>query len=352
MARRLNEEDSGIMTQFNDIFGQDAAIDWLRRAYLSERLPHGLIFAGPVGVGKATTARALARLWLCERARDADSCGTCPSCVAFDAGTHGDYHVITKELIRFHDATGKSKGIELSIQVIRPELIEPASRKPVQGRGKFFVVEQAELMTAAAQNALLKTLEEPAGRAVIVLITDQPGVLLSTIRSRCQVVKFVPLSEMIIERELRQRGIDSESAASAVRWADGSLGVALRWIKDDVIGPAGELARQVDGILAGRMPEDWPGWFRKSAEAYAGKQLERDPLGSKDQATREGLSTYLRLAGEQVRRRLVEQEAGQHAYCAAIESLADAERYLDANVSIPLVFQNLAATLERRFRAK
>jgi DNA polymerase III delta' subunit len=341
------------MTQLNDIFGQDPAIEWVGRAYEADRLPHGLIFAGPVGVGKATTAAALARLWLCEYPKQLHSCGTCPSCVAFDAGAHGDYHVITKELIRFHDATGKSKGIELSIQVVRPELIEPASRKPVQGRGKFFVVEQADLMTAAAQNALLKTLEEPAGRTVIVLITDQPGVLLPTIRSRCQIVKFAPLPGKIVERELRKRGIDAESAESAVRWADGSLGIALRWLKDDVIGPAGELAGQMDGILAGKMPEDWPGWFRRSAEAYAEKQLERDPLGSKDQATREGLSTYLRLAGEQVRHRLAEHDGNAaDAYCATIESLADAERYLDANVSIPLVFQNLAATLERRFKLR
>jgi DNA polymerase III delta' subunit len=340
------------MVQLRDIFGQDSPIGWIGRAYRADRLPHGLIFAGPIGVGKATTAGALARLWLCERPRETESCGVCPSCVAFDAGIHGDYHVITKEMIRFHDATGKSKGIELSIQVIRPELIEPASRKPVQGRGKFFVVEQAELMTAAAQNALLKTLEEPAGRTVIVLITDEPGVLLPTIRSRCQIVKFAPLPAEIVERELRQRGIDGESAQSAVRWADGSLGVALRWLKDDVIGPASELARQMDAILAGKMPDDWPGWFRRAAEGYADKQLERDPLGSKDQATREGLSTYLRVAGEEVRRRLAEQggAAGAEVYCATIESLADAERYLDANVSIPLVFQNLAATLERRFK--
>jgi hypothetical protein len=106
----------------------------------------------------------------------------------------------------------------------------------------------------------------------------------------------------------------------------------------------------MDGILAGKIPDDWPGWFRKAAEAYAEKQLERDPLGSKDQATREGLSTFLRLAGEQVRRRLADEGGGGlEARCATIESLADAERYLDANVSIPLVFQNLAATLERRF---
>ena len=134
------------MRRFSDILGQDAAIDWLRRAYLGDRLPHGLLFAGPVGVGKATTASALAALFLCENPKDTNPCGACESCRVFAAGNHPDFHVITKELIRYHDKTGKSKGIELSIHVLRPELIEPAGRKPVMGRGKVFVIEQAELM--------------------------------------------------------------------------------------------------------------------------------------------------------------------------------------------------------------
>ena len=71
----------------------------------------------------------------------------CGSCKLLATGTHPDFHVITKELIRYHDKTGKSKGIDLSINVIRPELIEPAGRKPQMGGGKVFIIEQAELMT-------------------------------------------------------------------------------------------------------------------------------------------------------------------------------------------------------------
>src|ERR1700742_5101770 len=101
------------MLTCSDIFGQDAAIDSIRRAYAADRLPHGLIFAGPVGVGKGTTAAALAALFLCETpTRDRLPCGNCPACQVMAAGTHPDYHVITKELIRYHDKTGKSKGID------------------------------------------------------------------------------------------------------------------------------------------------------------------------------------------------------------------------------------------------
>src|SRR5579862_7183841 len=78
---------------FSNIFGQQTAIDWLQQAYLADRLPHGLIFAGPVGVGKATTAAALAQLFLCEKPTDTKPCGKCESCRAFGANTHPDFHV-------------------------------------------------------------------------------------------------------------------------------------------------------------------------------------------------------------------------------------------------------------------
>jgi DNA polymerase-3 subunit delta' len=331
-----------------NIFGQDRAITWLRQAYLADRLPHGLIFAGPVGVGKATTARALANLFLCESPKKDEACGKCESCRVFAAGNHPDFHVITKELIRYHDKTGKSKGIELSIHVLRPELIEPAGRKAVMGRGKVFMIEQAELMNPQAQNALLKTLEEPAGRTLLVLLTDQVNALLATIRSRCQTVRFGALDVERVRKELGHRGIDAELAADAAELSRGSLGVALKWIEDGVIVPARALLGQIDGLFAGSPPDDLPGFFKNAAEAYAHKQLERDELASKDQATREGLTLYLLLAGEHIRQRFV-NEADPHELetaCAAIDALAQAESYLDSNVNTSLVFQQLTVKLE------
>jgi DNA polymerase-3 subunit delta' len=338
------------VTTFDDIFGQEAALEWLRQAYRADRLPHGLVFAGPTGVGKATTARALATLFLCEQPRGEQACGQCESCRAMEAGSHPDYHVITRELIRYHDKTGKSKGITLSIDVIRPELVEPAGRKSVMGRGKFFVVEQADLMQPPAQNALLKTLEEPAGRTLIVLLTDQPDGLLTTIRSRTQTVRFAPLEEKVVERELRKRNVDAETARRAARYTNGSLGLALRWIEDGVIEPATELLGQFDALFAGRAPADLPGWFKKAADSYAEKQLARDPLGSKDAATREGLTLYLMLAAEHVRRRLatLEDPDSLERACAAIDAVIRAEGYLDGNVNVSLVFQQLAAALQRQ----
>jgi DNA polymerase-3 subunit delta' len=352
------------VSTFQHIFGQDAAIDWLARAYRVDRLPHGLIFAGPVGVGKATTAAAMGKLFLCEHPVDASPCDRCDSCRVFAAGNHPDWHVVTKELIRFHDKTGKSKGIELSINVIRPELVEPAGRKPVMGRGKVFVVEQAEAMNAPAQNALLKTLEEPAGRTLIVLLTDQPDALLQTIRSRCQLVRFAALDPARSAAELEKRGIEPALARRAAAYANGSLGVALKWIEDDVIAKADELGRMFDDLFAGRPPADLPGWLKAAADAYAKKQIERDELGSEDQARREGINLYLHLAGEACRRRMADlaaageaaggttgiDDSGLEHACTVVDALQLAESYLDANVNVSLVFQQLAASLERTGR--
>ena len=263
-------------------------------------------------------------------------------------GAHPDYHVIVKELIRFHDKTGKSKGTTLSINVIRPELNEKAARKPVMGRGKVFVVEQAELMEGPAQNSMLKTLEEPAGRTLIVLMTDQPDSLLSTIRSRCQRVTFNALPDDVVAAELKRRGVSEADARDAARFARGSIGLALKWIEDGVLPRAREIAAAFDTIFNGGRADDLWGMFKKSADAYAEKQLERDELSSKDQATREALGLYLRIAAEHVRPRLSGDDEPEIERAASIiEAIVRAEEYLDANVNMPLVFQQLAVAVER-----
>jgi DNA polymerase-3 subunit delta' len=334
---------------FDDIFGQDAAVEFLRRALRADRLPHALIFAGLAGVGKGTTARALGKLFLCEKPKDDRPCGKCDSCRVFDAGNHPDFHLVYRQLIRLEKESSKAKA--LPVDVVRDFLVAPANRKPSMGRGKVFVVEEAELMNPTAQNALLKTLEEPYGRALIVLLTDQPGALLPTIRSRCQTVRFAALDEQLVVRELVKRGIDKRLAARAAALSGGALGVALKWIEDGVIEPAEHLVAQIDALFKGRRPDDLPAWFKRAAEAYAEKQLERDELGSKDQATREGLALYLRLAAEHVRRKLAETPGDPdhlERACAVIDALARAETYLAANVNIPLTFQQLSAELERK----
>ena len=267
-----------------------------------------------------------------------------------EAGNHPDFHVITRDLIRYHDKTGKSKGIDLSINVIRPELLEPASRKAVMGRGKVFLVEQAELMNPAAQNALLKTLEEPAGRTLIILLTDQPGCCCRR-------------SAAGARRSGSRRSMSNWSRAScaSVRF-DPETAAARRPFHPRLARPGAALDRRrrhrprdrisyhrSTALFAGQSPADLPAWFKKAADAYAEKQLARDPLGSKDAATREGLRAL-----SQPRRRArpaatvrMEDADDLNRACAAIDAIVRAETYLDGNVNVSLVFQQLAAALGR-----
>lgn len=332
---------------FADILGQDAAISWLTRSYQSDRLPHGLVFAGPAGVGKGMTARALAALYLCPRASGATPCGDCDSCRLMAADNHPDFASVYRQLRRIEKKDAAAR--DLSIDVIRQYLLAPASLKPALGHGKVFVIEEAELMNAAAQNSLLKTLEEPFGRTLIILLSDQPESLLPTIRSRTQTVRFHALDAELVSKELLGRGIDPNIAKQAAELAEGSLGTALKWIEDGVIPFAQQLHRHLDDLLAGRPPDDLADFFKSAAEAYAKRQVERDENISLDQAKREALSLYLRLATQRFRRLLKESDdaADLDLACTAIESIARADDYLDANVSIPIIFQQLALALAR-----
>ncbi len=341
------------MLTLDDIIGQPQAVAALRGAIASNTLPHALLFAGPVGVGKSTTARAMGQVFLCEKpdVASARACGRCEACRLYHAGTHPDFHVITRDLIRYHDKTGKSKGIDLSINVLRPELIEPANRKAAMNVGKVFIVEEAETMNLAAQNAILKTLEEPAGRTVIVLVTPAPDALLPTIRSRCQTIRFRPLSDEMVMQPLLDRKIDPEAARAATRLAQGSVGLALRWIDDGVLDHAAGVQDAISTLLSGRSVEKLGDVFKKSADAWAARQLERDPLGSKDQATRDGYTLYLTLATQPIRARMAETaDADRHErLCQAVDAIHQAADHLDANVNVSLVFAQLGQTMERLF---
>src|SRR5690242_18748355 len=207
---------------FDNVLGQEAAVATLSRAYAADRLPHGLLFAGPTGVGKALTARALGTLFLCGAVKGTSPCGKCESCTLMAAGTHPDFHSVYRQLIRLEKDTAKAR--DLTIDVIRDYLVAPANLKAVMNRGKVFVVEEADLMNAAAQNSMLKTLEEPAGRTLIILLTDQPNALLPTIRSRCQLISFATLDSELVCDQLARRGVDPQTAAGAADLSEGSLG--------------------------------------------------------------------------------------------------------------------------------
>lgn len=219
---------------FRDVQHQEAAVNLLRRGMRAGRTHHAYLFEGPDGVGKELTARALAAALMCldtARAADADACGVCSSCRLLAADNNPDFHLVERGLHRHHPerSVRTSKGLYLVVDLIRHFLIEPAALTPTQGARRVFIVRDAERMNEDAQNALLKTLEEPPGSVCLVLVTSSVERLLPTIRSRCQRIGFGFLPAAFVAERLKAAGLSTDEAQALATLSGGRLGVALRW---------------------------------------------------------------------------------------------------------------------------
>ncbi|MGH7805388.1 MAG: DNA polymerase III subunit delta', partial [Candidatus Binatia bacterium] len=211
------------MARFTDIVGQDSAVRMLREAVASGRVHHALLFSGPRGVGKRVTADALAARIFCERPAE-DACGSCDSCVRLAAGTHPDLHVVEPG----GDAAESSKRRTQTISIDQMRALQIAlGRRPFVASRRIAIVDDAESMTIPAQNALLKTLEEPPGNTLLVLVAENAAALTATVRSRCQRVSFRPLSADAIEAALARRSVTGADARFLAEHAAGSLGRAM-----------------------------------------------------------------------------------------------------------------------------
>jgi DNA polymerase-3 subunit delta' len=251
--------------RFSEVQHQEGALSILRRALRSGRMPHAYLFEGPEGVGKELTALALAARLLCEDdtlAPDADACGQCPACRLVATDNHPDLHLIHRGLHKVHpDRTiRQSKGLFLVVDLIRVFVMEPATMKPTQGRRRVFIIRDAERMNEEAQNALLKTLEEPPGTACLILVTSSASRLLPTIRSRCQCVPFRLLPAEFVGRELQARlDLPATDAQALAALCGGRLGVAIRWQWMGLLA-----ALDTVGVALDRMPDGDPEAFAKT----------------------------------------------------------------------------------------
>lgn len=202
------------------LHGHNEVWQRLQEAIGGDRLPHALLFVGPAGIGKSLVARRLAASLAC--ANSPAPCGSCDGCRQMAAGTHPD-------LLWIELPTGKK---EIGIANAR-QLKRFVQLRAVTARRKIAVVDDADRLSIAAQNALLKSLEEPPGNATILLVTASPGTLLSTVRSRCQRVPFHPLTDADVRSVLETLVLEADANDEAeilrlVSEAEGSPGRALR----------------------------------------------------------------------------------------------------------------------------
>ena len=205
---------------FRSIVGQGAMASTLRTAVLSGKLSHAYLFCGPRGVGKTTAARVLARTINCENlSAEGEACGVCESCRAFE----GQRSFNIFEL----DAASNN-----SVEDIR-QLTEQVQMPPALGRYKVYIIDEVHMLSAAAFNAFLKTLEEPPSYAIFILATTEKHKILPTILSRCQIYDFKRITVQDITRHLRyvaeSEGIDAEETALGLiaEKADGGMRDAL-----------------------------------------------------------------------------------------------------------------------------
>ncbi len=326
--------------------GHDDTLARLWRAARAGRLPHALLFEGRAGIGKFMSAQWFALGTLCARG-PGEPCGACGPCrrvsSGHERGNHPDLFLIDpllegEERIRVgriaaRSRTGENDGPEQSLE-------EFLDLRPLEGERRVVLVRECQRMNANAQNALLKTLEEPRPGTLLVLETHRPAALLATIRSRCIRIRFEPLARAACQGVLRAAGLEEEMARDLAQLSEGSPGVALAMARNGtrelrallaslVHGerPALEVAAQLEGLegeFAGKTPgararerarivlELLQTLVRDAWRLHAGVAAEGLPLGELARA----------LAGQRGVRELARQ--GAHLALAR----ADVERNL------------------------
>jgi DNA polymerase-3 subunit delta' len=206
---------------FRDVIGHGRLLQLMSRGVARDTLPPSLLLSGPAGVGKRTTALATAAALNCLQPRttdalERDACGECAACKRIARGVHPDVIVIEP------GDTGVIK-----IEPIR-DVIEKAGYRPFEGRRRVVIVDEADALHEGAQNALLKTLEEPPSASTFILVSSMADSLLATVRSRCPRLRFSALSAADVAAALiRDHDYDEADARAAAADADGSIARAL-----------------------------------------------------------------------------------------------------------------------------
>lgn len=349
---------------WSDLLGHSEPLERLRQSVGGGRLAHAYAFVGPAGIGKRRFAHLLTQALLCERNDESllEPCGTCPGCQQVAARSHPDVSLVSLP-------SGKS---ELPIELFvgdadhRGEagLCHELSLRPMAGGRKIAIIDDADLFNEASGNALLKTLEEPPQHSLLILIATSTDLLLPTIRSRCQVVTFQPLSEEHVRTLLiREEMLENEADATEIaHLADGSL----------------ETARQ---LLDPHLREQRATLYNMlSAEPYLSVQLATtmieglDAGGSEKSAQRGSAGWVIRFAIEFFRRALLRlsdeipaaDEISQVAKFVsrfperpveALDKVLDmldrcvlADRQLESNAAIPLCLETLFDDLGKILR--
>src|SRR5678816_97686 len=217
---------------FDQLTGNARVKAILKRMLVSDRLPGAMLFTGEEGIGKKLFALEIARALNCRTPKDNEACGVCSSCVRIgklNYPTRDDADEWTQIIWTDHPDVGLVVAPKRVLRVEQMRQIEKeANFRPFEGKARVFLIDEADKLNDASANALLKVLEEPPRTSHLILITARPAMLLPTILSRCQMIRFSPLTPAEIETHLTKNKLaDTKTARIRARAAGGSMGRAL-----------------------------------------------------------------------------------------------------------------------------
>ena len=230
------------MTSLDRILGNEKVKEYIQRAVSTGRISHSYMIEGEKGSGKKMLAQSFARILQCQEEKNSD-CGKCTSCLQIDHGNHPDVISLIHE-----------KENTITVDDVREQIINTADIIPYKGPYKIYIIDEAEKMGAEAQNALLKTIEEPPDYVVIFLLVTNRGALLDTIASRCVLLQTAPVAkEAIRSFVLSQTGPDPSGPETefAAAYAMGNVGKALEAVRSEDFGEC----RRVAVRALRRLPE-------------------------------------------------------------------------------------------------
>ena len=325
--------------RFEPVRAQDGPVSILKEALKRGRVPTAYLFTGPPGCGRMMAALATACSLNCQSG--SITCGSCPSCLLYEAGTHPDLHIIGL----------LDQKRQIGIEQVREEIIAKAYLKPMNGKTTTFIVNDAHHLNLNASNAFLKTLEEPPDTSHFILISPDRESVLPTISSRCQTLAFTPLPRQIVEGILHDEGIGKEEASVLAAMAKGSVKRALSY---HLTGALQDLAEEFEPLSslhqygAGQLLDLAQKWGRNRQDALGVlefmAQWYRDMMilsegAPDDQVIHVTHITELKKGADRI---------GGRNLSAILESVEDAREAIEANTNVQLTLDTLLLRVRNR----
>jgi len=343
----------------DNFIGNRGIVEVLQRAIAQDRMPHAMVFAGPEGVGKCTLAFLLAQIINCHSPENQAACGECPSCRKISA---------TLESRNLQCQTEKGDGFcgvcancrlrmqkHPDVRLIEPEkttigidqvreLINEVAFQPFEARYRLAILDPADQMKAEAQNSLLKTLEEPSSRTIIILITTNPYMLLDTIRSRARMLRFGEIPLHAIEEHLVSEGIMArDDAHLSAALSGGSLAAAIAFDTETYREIREQAFRFVTLLLKGKAFKDASQLVAQASREKKSFETWMDAVTALLQDTYYAATAPDRIGQSDMSSELVKLSGStsRSVLISAIEAVRKLKRELRLNVNRQLALESL-----------